>query len=724
VDEWNSFTFLSLICCIMGGASALLTLSARRTGPPLLWGLICLIMAGWSLGWFLCFSASDAQEALHWARNLNYVILLLPVLMFHFVITFVNRFQFLARMLWLYYAITLVYLASIVLWPDSFLINPVLRFNQFWFPLAGPLFYFFPVLFMLILGHSIHVLIKAREGLSRSKRLKVGYLIIAIVVGIVGGGSTIPLEFHIDIPPYGIACLAFINLFSTYAILKHDLLDLPETISVISARLLSYIGIFALVVFILKSDYFVFAATLSFEQLLILTLFVVLLCEVYASVKGRIQYLADNMLVRHRVVSETAVRKLMAQLEGAADFEDMLPFLRQFFEAQSYVHHYAWYMDQMLLDHASKKQSIQDYTRSKVLDDCVYQRILFSENDGRRHDQLPAILRLNALGVSSEKTAKQQMVELMSSEQLDSAYSWVEMVPDRELIALPVIAHEVFRGLILVVISRSDAKYTDQMTLRSLASKLAAMIERLEFYRRQSIQQQSFLLERMASLQALAGSIAHEMRTPLTQLGYFVSDVKSAMLDHGPLLDVSPNLMFQSAQAQTAIERSLQIIDITLGQVKNAPIDTGKFLTLSIHTVVNKALSEYVFMPGERDWVNCDLRQAFNFHGDETLLIYVLFNLLKNALYYAHCSKAFDITINCSMDEKYNILVFQDNGPGIAPDALEKIFDDFFSTDDVRGTGLGLSYCRRVMRAFGGDICCVSELGEFTEFQLKFLPLS
>jgi len=643
--------------------------------------------------------------------------------MFHFIIVFVGRYQFLARMLWLYYAITILYFLGIVLWPESFLNTPILRFDQFWFPLAGPLFYFLPVLFLLILAHSVKVLIASKAGLSRSKRLKVSYLLIAIFVGFLGGGSTVPLEFNIDIPPYGILALAFINLLSTYAILKHDLLDLPEAISLITARLLSYIAIFAFVVVLLRSDYFFQYVRFDYLQTLFFVVLAIIMCEVYAAVKGRIQLLADSMLVRHKVVSETAVRELMIQLESAADFEDMLPLLRQFFEAQSYVHHYAWYMDQMLLEHASKKQTIQDFTRSKVLDDCVYQRILFSENDGRRHDQLPSILRLSTIGQRVETGAKQQMVELMSSEQLDAAYSWVDKVPDRELIALPVVAHKVFRGLLLVVISRSDAKYTDQATLQSLASKLAAMIERLEFYRRQSIQHQSFLLEKMSSLQALAGSIAHEMRTPLTQLSYFVSDVKSTISEYRSVLDASPNLMFQSAQAQTSIERSLQIIDITLGQVKNAPIDSEKFTELSIHSVVNKALSEYVFLPGERDWVNCDLRQAFSFRGDETLLIYVLFNLLKNALYYAHCSKSFDITINCCMDEKYNVLVFQDNGPGVPPGSLERIFDDFFSTDDVHGTGLGLSYCRRVMKAFGGDICCESELGEFTEFRLKFQPL-
>ncbi|MDG4870831.1 ATP-binding protein, partial [Guyparkeria sp. 1SP6A2] len=50
----------------------------------------------------------------------------------------------------------------------------------------------------------------------------------------------------------------------------------------------------------------------------------------------------------------------------------------------------------------------------------------------------------------------------------------------------------------------------------------------------------------------------------------------------------------------------------------------------------------------------------------------------------------------------------------------DKIFDDFFSYQKSGGSGLGLGYCQRVMRSFGGRIECKSRLGEFTEFHLSF----
>jgi signal transduction histidine kinase len=734
VLEWNNFAFLSLICFLMSSVSALLTLAAKRKGAPLLFGLMCLVLAFWSLGLFFCFSATESTNALFWARLVNHVMVFLPALVFHFVVEVVGKKVQFQRSLWLYYAISCAYLFSILLFPESFLHSPRMRFEQFWFPLGGTLFYFFPILFLLVIGHAIQLLVVSRAGEAPRQKLKIDYLLMTIVVGLLGGGASMSLEFNIDIQPYWILTIAAIVVISTYAVLKHELLELPETISVVIARLLIYIFIFSFVVLILNSDFLFGDYKLLLSQVMMIAFLIVLACEFYASVKGKIQTISDKMLVRKKVTSQKVLKVLLDDLDGAADFEAMLPIVRSFFEEQSYMHHYAWYLDQVLLEHTLKKRTIQDFERARLLDDSVYQRILFSANDGRRHDKLPAILRSDASLVDKGQTAKQQMINLMSSEQLDPAYSWVDKVPGRETIGLPIIADSVFRGLLLIVVSRTDIRPSDQEALQAIAGKLAAVIEKVEFFRRQSVQQQAFLLEKMESLQALAGSIAHEMRTPLMQLDHFVNVVNDHTLSLANPASLEPaegsvskELTAQTKLAKTSIERSLQVIDITLGLVKNQPIDASKFQSLSIQSVVTKALAEYIFLLGERDWVRCDLRQNFTFKGDETLLIYTLFNLLKNSLNYAlnytHSASDFEIQITSLVEEEFNVLVFRDNGPGVSSDVLTHIFEDFFSGDGSYGSGLGLAYCRRVMNAFNGDISCTSELGQFTEFKMRFLPI-
>jgi signal transduction histidine kinase len=736
VFEWNSYAFISLMCSLMSLASAILTLSARRQGESLLWGLLCILLSAWTLGLFFTFSAEDPGKALFWARALNYIVIFVPAVLFHFCVRFVGRGDYFKRVVGVYYLVSLAFFLIVLISPEQFLHSPSLRFSTFWFPFAGPVFYFMPLMHLLIIGHAVQILISAKSSQNKTQQRKANYLLTTITIAFLGAGSSWALEFGLDIPPYGIISIAVVVLIATYAILRHDLLDLPETFSFITARILIYIIIFAVVVGVIKGGAFFDNLSFSSFQIAIISLLMVLVCELYAVMKNRVQQLSDRMLTRRKQENERNFKRLLGYLEQAADFESMLPRLRSFFEDQPYIYHFAWYLDQSLLTHNLKKISLDEFQRSHNLKDTSYQRILFSALDGKRHDRLPASLHMSGQILNTEK-ATSQMIALMNSEQLDQAYHWVDQVPGRELIALPLIANERFRGLLMFVVSQDDIQPYHQMMLQTLAAKLAVLVERFDAIREASRIQQVFLLEKMTTLQALAGSIAHEMRSPLNYMDHFVSEVfdagrhiqaltrtltieNSNMADVTELDSLAGRLRAQSAQARKAIERSLQVIDITLRQVHNKEIDRRLFETLFIQDVVSKALAEYVFLPGERELIHCDLSRNFAFQGDEHLLIFAIFNLLKNALYQQHYRNHYEIYISSEQRDSFNWLKFRDTGPGIPAEQLDKVFNEFYSTNSSQGTGLGLAYCRRVMLAFDGRIECVSELGEFTEFRLGF----
>jgi len=67
-------------------------------------------------------------------------------------------------------------------------------------------------------------------------------------------------------------------------------------------------------------------------------------------------------------------------------------------------------------------------------------------------------------------------------------------------------------------------------------------------------------------------------------------------------------------------------------------------------------------------------------------------------------------------------LLIQDNGPGIAPELLEKIWRPFFTTKTA-GIGLGLAIVRRIVWEHGGDIACTSAEGQGTGFHIV-LPVT
>src|SRR5207248_1330446 len=105
--------------------------------------------------------------------------------------------------------------------------------------------------------------------------------------------------------------------------------------------------------------------------------------------------------------------------------------------------------------------------------------------------------------------------------------------------------------------------------------------------------------------------------------------------------------------------------------------------------------------------------------GQKVLTIHILFNLLKNAIYYIRTAHEGDIHIWLELGKKHNKLHFRDTGKGISADILPKIFDLFFSKT-YHGSGIGLAFCKMVMQSYGGNIECDSVEGEFAEFILNF----
>ncbi|TOO35222.1 response regulator, partial [Vibrio parahaemolyticus] len=75
-------------------------------------------------------------------------------------------------------------------------------------------------------------------------------------------------------------------------------------------------------------------------------------------------------------------------------------------------------------------------------------------------------------------------------------------------------------------------------------------------------------------------------------------------------------------------------------------------------------------------------------------------------------------------NDTVNQIVVTDNGSGIAPDVIRHIFQDFYTTGKSGSYGLGLPFCKKVMRSFGGNIKCISQPGEWSQFTLTFPPIT
>jgi two-component system, NtrC family, nitrogen regulation sensor histidine kinase NtrY len=107
--------------------------------------------------------------------------------------------------------------------------------------------------------------------------------------------------------------------------------------------------------------------------------------------------------------------------------------------------------------------------------------------------------------------------------------------------------------------------------------------------------------------------------------------------------------------------------------------------------------------------------------ADKNMIEQVIINLIKNAI------QAFEdhqvdklIELKAFVNEKSRpVISVKDNGTGIDPEAMEKIFIPFFTTKKT-GSGIGLSLSRQIMRQHQGTLTVKSNVGKGTEFFMRF----
>ena len=157
--------------------------------------------------------------------------------------------------------------------------------------------------------------------------------------------------------------------------------------------------------------------------------------------------------------------------------------------------------------------------------------------------------------------------------------------------------------------------------------------------------------DKIEQVKSLAGSIAHETRNPLAG----IKGCCELMKDNLNQLIEYIDLIYDSSS------QGLAMIDMIMANIRDGEVDKSNFTDLSISDVVKKALKQFSYQnQQDRNLVSYDLSEDFVFRGDENMMIFVIYNLLKNALHY----KA-KIEIRTEVKSDGNYLYFKDYGPGI-----------------------------------------------------------
>ena len=243
--------------------------------------------------------------------------------------------------------------------------------------------------------------------------------------------------------------------------------------------------------------------------------------------------------------------------------------------------------------------------------------------------------------------------------------------------------------------------------------------------------------EKLTAARALASSIAHEMRTPLLgirldaskagdQLGR-LSPVNQWARERGcedGLSDRDMAALGVALQriAKHAVAANL-VIDMLLTNLKDESYSQERIKFYAIADTIDEAMSRFQFRPGERELISVRVYDNFLYQGVEVLMVHVIFNLVKNALRAIAAAGEGQIVIEARTTPAGHLLSINDTGRGIEPAMLPFIFVPFTTAHaETGGTGIGLSFCRRIVEGFGGSIFCSSEPGKGTTFGIK-LPI-
>jgi two-component system NtrC family sensor kinase len=232
---------------------------------------------------------------------------------------------------------------------------------------------------------------------------------------------------------------------------------------------------------------------------------------------------------------------------------------------------------------------------------------------------------------------------------------------------------------------------------------------------RMKMEEQLILTDRLASIGQLAAGIAHELNNPLTSVIGF-SDL---LLERDLPADVKTDLETVSREATRAV-------NIIKGLLAFARTQRIEKLLVDINSIIQEILQLRSY---EQRVSNIEVATRFapalpQVIGSGAQLQQVFLNIIINAeqaMLEAHGRGKLTIATEWVGDAVR--ISITDDGPGISPDNMKKLFHPFFTTREVgKGTGLGLSICHGIVTEHGGKIYAQSELGKGATFVVE-LPI-
>ena len=212
---------------------------------------------------------------------------------------------------------------------------------------------------------------------------------------------------------------------------------------------------------------------------------------------------------------------------------------------------------------------------------------------------------------------------------------------------------------------------------------------------------------------SLVADVAHELRTPLSNIQGYLEAVRDRLLEPD---EATLNIIYQQVLHVVQLVEDLRLLALAEAGALRLHREPGSMSDLLRHAVE-------AFRPrAETKGVGLSLRvspELPEVELDQTRIAQVVANLLDNALF--HTPSGGTVTVSATSSDSRVTVSVADTGTGIPPQDLDQLFERFYRVDPSRtratgGTGLGLTIARQLVEAHGGSIGVESAPGQGSRF--------
>lgn len=398
---------------------------------------------------------------------------------------------------------------------------------------------------------------------------------------------------------------------------------------------------------------------------------------------------AAYMLSRGQLGYQVAVTGNDELGDLARAFNKMSSHLKETTVSQEYLHNVLESMSELLII------TDTDYQIKKVNNAAI--TITGFTSEQLVGEKIDLVLPMEAKTLCSKFNPKNNETEIIKNRQiLCKRYSGD---PFPALLSLaPLITNMLTVGYIFAL-----RDITDQL---EKTRELEIVKQRLDY------------AERMATLGTIGSILVHKLNQPLTAIRLFLQQSLRTLQEervNNPLLQ--ENL-------QECLNEATHISSVVKGIAQPATKAFGHMNTFDLASTISRVIS--ILSPeSERSSVSIEttgLAEQCTYRGMQIELEELFYIILKNSI-QAFKSAGGKVCLNLLKDNGGYTITIEDNGPGVASEHLDRIFEIYFSTKGQNGCGLGLCIARQIIKNHQGELELTSNVGQGTTIKLT-LPFS